>query len=97
MSSTDFQNGLIVGLTANGINLVQALNKIDTEENWTTSNPILDNGELIIVVTADGSKRLKAGDGVTPFTELDYIDSNISEELINQKTQVQLITWEDDD
>ena len=97
MSNKDFQNGLIVGLTANGINLVTALNKIDTEENWTSSNPIIENGEIVIVVTADGSKRLKAGDGTTPFNELDYIDSNISEELINQKTQVQLITWEADD
>ena len=55
--------------------------KRDTEENWTSKNPILLDGEMIIVKTNDGKIR-KIGDGVKKFSELPYdeitIDSAIS-------------------
>ena len=40
-------------------------NKYDTEQNWTTNNPVLLNGELIIVSKEDGTIGFKVGDGVT--------------------------------
>ena len=56
--------------------------KRDTEENWTSKNPILLDGEMIIVKTNDGKIRKKIGDGVKKFSELPYdeitIDSAIS-------------------
>lgn len=39
-------------------------NKYDTEQNWTTNNPVLLNGELIIVSKEDGTIGFKVGDGV---------------------------------
>ena len=46
--------------------------KRDTEENWTSKNPILLDGEMIIVKTNDGKIRKKIGDGVKKFSELPY-------------------------
>jgi len=41
--------------------------KRDTEANWTTNNPVLLNGEVIIVDTTSGV-RYKVGDGTKTFT-----------------------------
>ena len=76
MSNIDFQNGLIVGLTANGVNIPMIVNKINTEAKWLEENPVLLNGEIIAVTFASGT-RLKVGDGVKAFSELEYIDANI--------------------
>ena len=39
----------------------------DTEANWITNNPVLLNGEVIIVDTT-GGVRYKVGDGTKTFT-----------------------------
>lgn len=51
--------------------------KRDTEENWTSKNPILLDGEMIIVKTNDGKIRKKIGDGVKKFSELPYDEITI--------------------
>ena len=76
MSNIDFQNGLIVGLTANGVNIPVIVNKINTEAKWLEENPVLINGEIIAVTFASGT-RLKVGDGVKAFSELEYLDADI--------------------
>ena len=76
MSNIDFQNGLIVGLTANGVNIPMIVNKINTEAKWLEENPVLLNGEIIAVTFTSGT-RLKVGDGVKTFSELEYLDTNI--------------------
>jgi hypothetical protein len=57
-------------------------NKYDTEQNWTTNNPVLLNGELIIVSKEDGTIGFKVGDGVKKYSELSWATStkNISTE-----------------
>ena len=46
----------------------------DTKANWTSVNPVLEDGELVIEV--DGTTRkLKCGDGVTKYTSLPYISA----------------------
>lgn len=57
-------------------------NKYDTEQNWTTNNPVLLNGELIIVSKEDGTIGFKVGDGVKKYSELSWVTStkNISTE-----------------
>lgn len=37
--------------------------KRDTSSNWTSKNPILLNGEIILVDTDNGELRAKIGDG----------------------------------
>lgn len=48
--------------------------KRDSEENWTTTNLTLLNGEIALVDTSDGSLKLKVGDGSTAYTSLSYFD-----------------------
>lgn len=59
-------------------------NKRDTSANWTASNPVLLNGETIIVDTANGEVRRKTGDGVKTYTQLPF-DDEVMKNLVNSK------------
>ena len=48
--------------------------KRDTAANWTNNNPVLLNGELILVDTAEGQLRVKIGDGIKTYTQLPFMD-----------------------
>lgn len=48
--------------------------KRDTSANWTNYNPVLLNGELILVDTAEGQLRVKIGDGIKTYTQLPFMD-----------------------
>ena len=48
--------------------------KRDTSANWTKHNPVLLNGELILVDTAEGQLRVKIGDGRKTYTQLPFMD-----------------------
>ena len=43
-------------------------------------NPILAEGEPIVIFCEDGSTKLKIGDGQTPYLELDYVGGTINED-----------------
>lgn len=58
--------------------------KRDTSANWTAADPVLKNGELILVDTAEGALRAKVGDGVKPYTKLPFTDEALRS-LINEK------------
>lgn len=51
--------------------------KRDLEANWSTNNPILLNGECIIVDMDDGLIRLKIGDGTNSYLSLPFIDDDL--------------------
>ena len=53
---------------------VRVQTKRDTSSNWTSLNPVLLNGEIIIVDTAEGDVRLKIGDGTSVYTALPFLD-----------------------
>lgn len=59
--------------------------KRDTSANWTAQNPVLLNGEIIIVDTDSGETRFKIGDGAKTYTQLPFEDEAIRN-LINGKT-----------
>ena len=48
--------------------------KRDTSANWTNHNPVLLNGEFILVDTAEGQLRAKVGDGIKTYTQLPFTD-----------------------
>ena len=48
--------------------------KRDTNANWTSKNPVLLNGEMILVDTDDGELRAKIGDGAKTYTQLPFRD-----------------------
>lgn len=51
--------------------------KRDTSANWTSANPVLLNGEKIIVDTEGGEVREKIGDGVHRYTQLPFTDEKL--------------------
>lgn len=55
--------------------------KKDSEENWNTNNPVILDGEHILVVMPDGSIASKYGDGVSHFRDLEYAQS-ISQKVV---------------
>lgn len=46
----------------------------DTSANWEAKNPVLLNGEVIIVDTANGETRTKTGNGIKTYTQLPFDD-----------------------
>lgn len=48
--------------------------KRDTASNWQSRNPIILNGELILVDTASGETRCKIGDGTKTYSQLPFED-----------------------
>lgn len=48
--------------------------KRDTSSNWTNNNPVILNGEMILIDTDSGELRLKIGDGVKTYTQLPFND-----------------------
>lgn len=63
---------------------IQAIvkNRTDTAANWTQKNPVLAEGEIIVVQTSAGETRLKIGDGVKTFTQLPYTDEQIYNNVV---------------
>ena len=79
MADIDFQNGFINGFVAGSTNIeVDMVNRRDTEANWISANPIVANGEQIIVDMPDKSIKIKIGDGVKYFNELEYNDNLVT-------------------
>lgn len=59
---------------ANKIFNTRVKNKRDTEANWTKENPVLLDGEIIIVTTTSGDTRFKVGDGKKTYNQLPFQD-----------------------
>lgn len=57
-------------------------NRTDTAANWTQKNPVLAEGEIIVIQTSAGETRLKIGDGVKTFTQLPYTDEQIYNNVV---------------
>lgn len=54
------------------IDNVRIKNKRDTDANWTSKNPVLLDGEIILVRDSNGTTRMKIGDGVSKYNQLSY-------------------------
>lgn len=60
--------------------------KRDTEANWTSKNPVLLDGEMVIVKTTDEKTRKKIGDGTKKFSELPYDETTVDDALSGTST-----------
>lgn len=49
-------------------------------------NPILEAGEPIVVFCKDGSTKIKIGDGVTSYLDLEFVGERGSQEVITYPT-----------
>lgn len=59
---------------ANKIFNTRVKNKRDTEANWESKNPVLLDGEIIVVTTTSGDTRFKVGDGKKTYKQLPFQD-----------------------
>ena len=66
--------------------------KRDTRANWTSNNPIILNGEIILVDTSAGELRAKIGDGIKTYTQLPFSDE-VLKSLINEKSSIVIRKW----
>lgn len=57
-------------------------NKRDTSANWASKDPVLLDGELIIVDTASGETRFKVGDGTSKWSELNFIGGDQAKNFV---------------
>lgn len=64
--------------------LIRMIQRRDTEGNWSTANPILEAGEFGYNIT---NKKIKLGDGVTPWNTLPYFTNSNGDEVI--------VSWND--
>lgn len=55
------------------------ISKIDTTENWDSSTLVLLKGEQAVEITESGACKLKIGDGINVFKDLDYYTMTPSE------------------
>ena len=60
--------------------------KRDTSANWTQNNPVLLDGEVIVVDTNSGDVRFKVGNGTSTYTQLPFQDEAIYNELNTKLT-----------
>ena len=60
--------------------------KRDTSANWTQNNPVLLDGEVIVVDTNSGDVRFKVGNGTSTYTQLPFQDEVIYNELNTKLT-----------
>lgn len=59
-------------------------NKRDSVSNWTDKNPILLDGEVVVVDSTDGESRFKIGDGTKHYSELPFQDEYLQNEINNK-------------
>lgn len=58
----------------------------DTDANWTSANPVLLDGERILVVMTCGKVREKIGNGTSTYTQLPFVDYLDPDSTINGGT-----------
>lgn len=69
----------------------------DTAANWEAKNPVLLEGELIIVTTNAGDTRFKIGDGTKTYTQLPFQDETLYNVLSGKADAVELDSKADAD
>lgn len=67
-------------------------NKRDTSSNWTSKDPVLLDGELIIVDTANGETRFKIGDGTKKYSQLPFQDEILRNSKVDLDAGVYTVT-----
>lgn len=55
--------------------------KKDSDENWSSKNPVLLLNELVIVEMESGDCRFKIGDGVHAYSDLPFADQLLRDEV----------------
>ena len=62
---------------------IRLKHKRDTATNWESKNPVLLDGEIVLV-DDNGTLRIKMGDGTTNYKLLPYFDAPMTAHITNQ-------------
>lgn len=62
--------------------------KRDTAVNWTVNNPVLLNGEIILVDTDNSQLRAKIGDGSKTYNQLPFTDEILRNLITNKQDKI---------
>lgn len=68
--------------------------KRDTAVNWTVNNPVLLNGEIILIDTDSGELRAKVGDGTKTYTQLPFTDEILRNLITNKQDKNNAVSVE---
>ena len=60
----------------------------DSAANWEAKNPVLLDGEEILVYTSTGDVRRKVGDGIAHYQELPFDDERINSALAQKQNKL---------
>lgn len=71
--STDFATGVVNRVLATHIQ-----SRSDTEANWQANDPLLMVGEFGVTTDGENKGKFKIGDGVNPWSALEYYGNNTS-------------------
>ncbi len=66
------------------LNNIRTQHTRDTSANWTHYDPVLLNGEIIIVDTDAGEVRYKVGDGTKKYLELPFSDETYDSKVVHK-------------
>lgn len=66
------------------LNNIRTRHTRDTSANWTKYDPVLLNGEIIIVDTDAGEIRYKVGDGTKKYSELPFSDETYDTKVVHK-------------
>lgn len=58
----------------------------DVSDNWADSTRVIEKGELALEYQADGTVKIKAGDGEHSFKDLEYVGSDVKAANVFQVT-----------
>lgn len=62
--------------------------KRDSATNWTTYDPVLENGEIIVVDTSSGEVRFKVGDGTKKYSQLPFSDEVVRNLIASANSEI---------
>lgn len=66
--------------------------KRDTAANWEAKNPVILNGEIVLVDTNVGELRAKIGDGVKKYSQLPFSDEVLRNLIIDKANKSDIPT-----
>jgi len=59
--------------------VTRILTRRDSTANWELINPVMKSAEMGVEIMDDGSRRIKTGDGITPWNDLPYSYTSVEE------------------
>ena len=57
-------------------------------DEWNEVNIVPKNGEIVLEECSDGITRIKIGNGSSTFTDLQYVDQKLADEILSAHNRI---------